>query len=67
VIFADEDVIEHHFATGAWEVTYDGSAEHAAWEGSDLDAIALPELHPLLALVAGVGTLLALRRSRNRP
>lgn len=39
VDFDDEDVLEYDAATGAWEMAYDGSAEHAGWASADLEAI----------------------------
>jgi hypothetical protein len=66
VVFADEDVLEYHPITGAWEITYDGSAEHAAWGGSNLDAVGLPEPDPLLMLVVSLASVLVLGRSRIR-
>jgi hypothetical protein len=67
VVFADEDVLEYDLFTGAWEISYYGVAEHAAWAGANLDAVALPEPDPLLLLVAGVTSLLVVGRSRIRP
>jgi hypothetical protein len=66
VVFADEDVLEYDLVTGTWEITYYGSAEHAAWGGANLDAVALPEPDGLLLLVAGVASLLVLYRCRIR-
>jgi hypothetical protein len=42
VVFADEDVLEYVVSEGAWEITYDGSAEHATWDVPNLDAVGLP-------------------------
>jgi hypothetical protein len=60
VVFDREDVLEHDLFTGTWEITYDGSAVHAAWGGANLDAVAVPEPDALLLLVSGVAALLAL-------
>ena len=67
VVFADEDVLEYDLFTGAWEITYDGSAEHAAWGGSNLDAVGLPEPNAMLLLIVSVASVLVLSRSRIRP
>jgi hypothetical protein len=66
VVFADEDVLEYNLITDAWEITYYGSAEHAAWDGANLNAVALPEPDALLLLVAGAASLLVLSRCRMR-
>jgi hypothetical protein len=66
VVFADEDVLEYNLFTDEWEITYYGSAEHAAWDGANLDAVALPEPNALLLLVAGAASLLVLSRCRIR-
>jgi hypothetical protein len=66
VVFADEDVLEYNLFTDDWEITYYGSAEHAAWDGANLDAVALPEPNALLLLVAGAASLLVLSRCRIR-
>ncbi|MBW2244975.1 MAG: hypothetical protein JRH01_23590, partial [Deltaproteobacteria bacterium] len=66
VVFADEDVLEYDLVTGTWEITYYGSAVHAAWSGANLDAVALPEPNGLLLLVAGLAGLLVLGRSQMR-
>jgi hypothetical protein len=66
VVFAAEDVLEYNLSTGAWEITYYGSAEHAAWDGANLNAVALPEPDSLLLLVAGAASLLVLYRCRLR-
>jgi len=66
VVFADEDVLEYDLVAGTWEITYYGSAEHAAWTGANLDAVAVPEPGGLLLLVAGVASLLVLGRRRIR-
>jgi uncharacterized repeat protein (TIGR01451 family) len=66
VEFADEDVLEYDLATGSWEIAYDGSAQHADWEGANLDAVAVPEPDVLLMLVASVAGLLVLGRKRIR-
>jgi uncharacterized repeat protein (TIGR01451 family) len=67
VVFADEDVLEYDLLTGAWEITYDGSAEHAAWGGANLDAVGLPEPDAMLLLVVGLASVIVLTRSRRRP
>jgi len=46
VVFADEDVLEYDLVEHAWEITYDGSAQHAGWDAANLDAVALPEPPP---------------------
>jgi len=66
VVFADEDVLEYDIATGTWEIIYYGSAEHAAWDGANLDAVALPEPARVLLLVVGVMGLVLLGRRRAR-
>jgi hypothetical protein len=65
VVFADEDVLEFDLATGAWEITYYGSAEHTGWEAANLDAVALPEPNTLLLLGTGLASLLLLGRGRR--
>ena len=67
VVFADEDVLEYDLFTHTWEILYDGSAEHDAWGGANLDAVALPEPGAVVMLVVGVGSLLVLGRNRIRP
>jgi hypothetical protein len=68
VVFADEDVLEYNLITGTWEITYDGSAEHAAWsDDPNLDAVGLPEPDGLLMLVVSMAGLLVFGRSRIRP
>jgi hypothetical protein len=67
VTFADEDVLEYDLVTGDWEITYYGSAEHAAWGGANLDAVTLPEPGMVALLVAGATSLVMLGRRRNRP
>ena len=42
IVFADEDVVECDMVADTWEITYDGSAEHATWEVPNLDAVGLP-------------------------
>ena len=66
VVFADEDVLEYNIFSGAWEITYYGSAEHVAWGDANLDAVALPEPDGLLVLVVGVTGLLVLGRRRSK-
>ena len=46
VVFADEDVLEYDLVEHTWEITYDGSAEHASWDAPNLDAVALPPPPP---------------------
>jgi uncharacterized repeat protein (TIGR01451 family) len=67
VTFEDEDVLEYDLITNTWEITYDGSAEHAAWGGSNLDAVGLPEPHAMLLLVVSLASVLVLSRRRIRP
>lgn len=38
VVFSDEDLLVYETGPGFWSMAYDGSAEHAAWVGGDLDA-----------------------------
>lgn len=38
VRFDDEDILEFDRA-GTWQLTYDGSAQHAGWSAVDLDAV----------------------------
>jgi len=53
VSFDDEDVIEFDGAS-TWEMSYDGSAQHAGWTGADLDSIqATPNLGPGPPVVFG--------------
>jgi hypothetical protein len=66
VVFAGEDVLEYDLLTGAWEITYYGSAEHVAWGGANLDAVALPEPNALQLLFVGVAGLVVLGRRRIR-
>ncbi len=66
VVFADEDVLEYNIVSGAWEITYYGSAEHVAWGDANLDAVALPEPDGLLVLFLGVTGLLVLGRRRSK-
>jgi hypothetical protein len=42
VTFADEDAVLFDPVAGSYALAYDGSAEHAAWVASDLDALDLP-------------------------
>lgn len=59
ISFEDEDILE--FNGVVWALAWDGSAQDAAWEESDVDAILLPE--PSLVLVLALGALaLALLR-----
>lgn len=65
--FDDEDVLEYEPASGAWELVFDGSAQHSAWSQADLDAVHLvPEPETNLILVTGAGLLSVLRRRRMR-
>lgn len=41
VTFSDEDVLEFDPVGGDWELSYDGSGEHASWSGADVDAISV--------------------------
>ncbi len=70
VSFDDEDVVEYDAGGASWSLAFDGSAEHAGWTASDLDAVHLvPEPGFLLSLGAGlvlVRTLHARRRGRTR-
>lgn len=36
--FSDEDLLQFNPAGASWAMTYDGSAEHLAWNAGDLDA-----------------------------
>jgi hypothetical protein len=42
VSFADEDVLLFDPASGSYALAYDGSAQHAVWYASDLDALDAP-------------------------
>jgi hypothetical protein len=42
VFFSDEDVLFFDPAAGSYAMAYDGSAQHAAWAASDLDALDAP-------------------------
>jgi len=66
VVFEDEDVLEYDLLVGTWEIGYDGSAMHAAWGASNLDAVALPEPGSPVLLVSGLAALLLLGRRRIR-
>jgi hypothetical protein len=59
VVFADEDVLEYDTVEGTWEITYDGSAEHADWEVPNLDAVGLPPVKPRSTPACGIGWELA--------
>lgn len=61
VIFDDEDVLEYEPAAGLWELSYDGSAEHAWWSGADLEAVAATTTEgtatpPIVGFMSGQGT-----------
>jgi hypothetical protein len=61
--FADEDVLEYDPTTGSWQLFYDASAAATPWPGSsNLDAVALPEPSPLLALATALSLLAGLAR-----
>jgi hypothetical protein len=60
VVFADEDVLEYDVREDAWEITYDGSAEHATWDAPNLDAVGLPPAKPQTAPSCGIGMELVL-------
>ena len=65
VVFDDEDALLYDgLYTLSWGLDTDAS-QVAAWGGADADAIALPEPGPATALLAGVGSLLALGRRRG--
>jgi len=49
VSFDDEDVLEHNLTGGTWELSYDGSAQHAEWSPADLDAV-----HSVAILIVNV-------------
>jgi hypothetical protein len=55
VVFADEDVLEYDLLADTWEITYHGSAEHAAWGGPNLDAVGLPWAEGMCGDVNGNG------------
>jgi hypothetical protein len=59
VVFADEDVLEYDLVEHTWEITYDGSAEHASWDAPNLDAVALPPPPPRPTYSCGIGPELA--------
>jgi len=68
IAFDDEDLIEFDTASASINLVYDGSTQHAGWQGGDLDAVrAVPEPGALPGLLAGVALLwrLAHRRSRT--
>ena len=65
--FDDEDVLEYDVGGGTWSMSYDGSAEHAGWVESDLDAVYLPEPGAVVCLAAGLSLIAALHRRRDRP
>jgi len=60
ISFEDEDILE--FNGAVWALAWDGSAQDAAWEESDVDAILLPEPSLVLLLALGVLTLARLRQ-----
>jgi hypothetical protein len=60
VVFADEDVLEYDLLADAWEITYDGSAEHPSWDATNLDAVAMPPVRPQPPTACGIGWELAL-------
>ncbi len=67
VVFDDEDVLEYDAGSGSWSITYDGSAQHTGWHGSDLDAVHLvPEPGGFVGLACGVGLLSLIGRRRAR-
>jgi hypothetical protein len=67
VVFADEDVLEYDASADAWEICYDGSAEHATWADPNLDAVGLPEPNGMLLMLVSMASMLGLARSRRRP
>lgn len=65
VVFDDEDLL--HLGVSSVSLVYDGSAQHAGWEGGDVDAVwAVPEPGSVPGLLAGVGLLAWLQRRRSR-
>ena len=66
VDFDDEDVLEYDVGGATWSMAYDGSAEHADWVQSDLDAVHLPEPGGVVSLAAGLALVVGLRRRRRR-
>ncbi|MHC4164581.1 MAG: hypothetical protein ACYSUM_20855 [Planctomycetota bacterium] len=67
VHFDDEDILEYDPGADTWAMAFDASAQHAAWAPADADAIAVPEPHRLLMLVAGSALLVGVGRKRIRP
>lgn len=41
VDFDDEDVLEYDRGSAAWELAYDGSAQHSGWAGANLSALGI--------------------------
>jgi hypothetical protein len=60
VLFADEDALEYDVLADAWELTYDGSAQHPGWDAPNLDAVAMPPARPQTTASCGIGWELAL-------
>jgi hypothetical protein len=74
VDFDDEDVLGFDPGSGTWSMVYDGSAQHRAWGGADLDALhgAFVEAGPTACDVDSDGDidkadLSLISRSRNQP
>lgn len=67
VVFDDEDVLEYTLlGPGTWELSFDGSAGHAAWTEADLDGLHLvPEPGHLVSLAAGLALLAGIQRRRT--
>jgi hypothetical protein len=64
--FDNEDALVFYPAGPTWMMLYDGSAEHAALDAADVEAIAVPEPAENLLLATGIGFLLAVGRRRAR-
>jgi hypothetical protein len=58
--FDDEDVLVFYPAGPTWMMLYDGSAEHAALDAADVEAIAVPEPAESLLLATGIAFLLVI-------